>query len=108
MYRIYTSSDPVIDCISDVSPKVVKNAFKLLDFVSSKNWSGFQFFGFDRADVMQILTRSFAENEISSSDAPYKKSKTNTKPQSEINLIRGNQNNLAKRHIDCFDFRESN
>ncbi|XP_047127095.1 uncharacterized protein LOC105847515 [Hydra vulgaris] len=55
VYRIIVS-DLLIDCKSLHSSSVVKDAFRKLKYISSKNWSGFQFFGLDRSEVINKIS----------------------------------------------------
>ena len=55
VYQIVVS-DLLIDCKSLHSSSVVKDAFSKLNYISSKNWSGFQFFGLGRSEVINMTS----------------------------------------------------
>ena len=56
MYKCFTEDNPLIQCKNLNPTSVVKEAFKLLGVDTKKKWSGYDFFGFLKSDVLNILT----------------------------------------------------
>ena len=56
-YRCFTVEHPLIDCKSLKPTAVVKEALMLLGVHTKKKWSGHDFFGFMKSDVLNILTK---------------------------------------------------
>ena len=54
VYQIVTS-ESATDCKSLHLSSVVKDVFRKLNYISSKNWSDFQFFGLNRSRVVNTF-----------------------------------------------------
>ena len=55
IYNCFTKSEPVVECKSKSSVKAVKQIFNLLKIDVKKMWSGYEFFGFRKQDVLSNL-----------------------------------------------------
>ena len=94
--------EPLFECFSDTQPifrvkdkkptKVCKEAFKHLNVISKKKWSGYEFFGLTRSDVFnQICLLEENDEETSDDDCQEnisKKSCTSNKPLRDLLNIR--------------------
>ena len=58
--KIFTVENPIIEFCSENLPNVMKSSFKKLDVSCKKHWSGFEFFGLDKPDVIELCTQHTA------------------------------------------------
>ena len=64
-YNCFTTEEPVINVKGNKITNVVQNALKSLGVVSNKKWSGFEFFGFNKPDVLRNLQQKVITFETS-------------------------------------------
>ena len=56
LFRAFTLNEPVVACNSLVIGLVVKEVFNKLNVVSNKKWSGFEYFGLTKSEVLNVLS----------------------------------------------------
>ena len=61
IYKCITVEDPIIQCEGPKATVVVKEALRLLGVQTKKKWSGYDFFGFMKPDVLNVLNKPEAK-----------------------------------------------
>ena len=57
IFQIFTKSDPLIEIAGSKISQVMKKAFSELKLTVKKKWSGYEFFGLTRSEVLQVITK---------------------------------------------------
>lgn len=68
VYRAYTEEEPFINISSPSISKCTKEALQVLAVTSKKHWTGFEYFGFMKSQVMERLTQIDKPNDYSFQD----------------------------------------
>ena len=61
IYQAFTLVEPVIDVSSLIIGRIPTEIFEKLGVSVKKHWSGFEFFGLDKADVLKVITAPYHE-----------------------------------------------
>ena len=61
IFKCFTVEEPTISCKHMKCSEVVKQMFKLLNITTKKKWSGYEFFGLTKSDVLRVLISPIVE-----------------------------------------------
>ena len=58
LFKAFTTEDPIIQLSSNKLSSVLSEIFSAFDILPKRHWSGFEYFGLDKPDVLEVCTKS--------------------------------------------------